>query len=298
MEKHTFSLIVATYGREKELDRLLDSLAHQSYDMSLVEIYIVDQNDNIDLVPILQKYRNQLNIQHIKSTRKGTSYNRNIGIEMAKGHFLAFPDDDSTYYPDTLEKVNDYFLHHSQIDCCLGRIYDRVEKKNILRNWSEQDIKINMWNFFKNYSEIVMFVRSGNVNHDLFSNYFGPGEYFGSCEGIDYLVAHFLKRKRKVMYTPEVEVWHPVQQLTSFDAEKVTSYGLGFGAFCCKNCSLPILILYVETIVYHSIKWIIALLTFNTREAQIRKSFITARIKGWIQWRNSSRGVGGPINGI
>ena len=38
----TFSLIVATCGRDKEVDRLLHSFIRQEYDLQLVDIYIID----------------------------------------------------------------------------------------------------------------------------------------------------------------------------------------------------------------------------------------------------------------
>ena len=71
---------MATYGREKEVESFLNSLKKSNYDLSLVEVIIVDQNDKIDLNHIIERH-NDLNIKHIKSTVKGLAKNRNIGLE-------------------------------------------------------------------------------------------------------------------------------------------------------------------------------------------------------------------------
>ena len=55
---------MATYGREKEVESFLKSLKKSNYDLSLVEVIIVDQNDKIDLNPIVERH-NDLNIKHL-----------------------------------------------------------------------------------------------------------------------------------------------------------------------------------------------------------------------------------------
>ena len=62
-----FSLIMATYGREKEVDSFLKTIRKSNYNLELVEIIIVDQNDKISLDEIVSKY-NDLNIKHPLST--------------------------------------------------------------------------------------------------------------------------------------------------------------------------------------------------------------------------------------
>ena len=122
-EMKRFSLIMATYGREKEVESFLKSLKKSNYDLSLVEVIIVDQNDKIDLNPIVERH-NDLNIKHIKSTVKGLAKNRNIGLEQSYGGIVAFPDDDCEYLPDTLNIISDIFEANSEIDVVMGRIVE------------------------------------------------------------------------------------------------------------------------------------------------------------------------------
>lgn len=277
--QRTFSLIVATCGRVKEVDRLLESFTHLDYDLNLVEIYIIDQNDTINLKPIIRKYVPALQIHHIHSPRKGLSYNRNIGLREAKGDIIAFPDDDCTYYPDTLNKVNDAFNEYADASLLLGQIIDRKTGEKIIRKWSDQPFSLNFYNFYTSFSSITMFVKNEGKKQ-YFDERLGSGEYLGSCEDADYIV-QFLNKKSKIIYTPDIQVWHPIQTLVNFSKGKMTSYGLGFGAFARKNVNLAIVILFIEIIGYHSMLYIIAKIKRNKENEAAQKISIISRLQGW-----------------
>ena len=74
-----FSLVLATYGRLDELELFLNSLLEQSIGLDAFELIVVDQNDVIDLGPLLQKFSAFFPLVHIRSAIKGLSLNRKIG---------------------------------------------------------------------------------------------------------------------------------------------------------------------------------------------------------------------------
>lgn len=275
----TFSLIVATCGRDKEVDRLLHSFIRQEYDLQLVDIYIIDQNNKINLRPIIEKYTSILNIHHIHSLRRGLSFNRNIGLKEAHGDIIAFPDDDCTYYPDTLKKVNDAFDKLKDAKLILGQIIDRHSGKKIIRQWSDHQFTLNYYNFYTNFSSITLFVKNEGKKQ-LFDEKLGSGEYLGACEDADYLLRE-LNQHNNIVYVPEIQVWHPVQKNSNFSKDKVASYGRGFGAFVRKNLSLPIAILFVEVIVCHLLRYLRAMIMFNQKEMEAEKISIISRFEGW-----------------
>ena len=281
---NTFSLIIATYGRRKELEILLESIAKQNYDLNLIEVFIIDQNTEISLQNIIEKYAKVLNIKYIKSERKGTSFNRNIGIQYATGDILAFPDDDCSYYPDTLKNVNIEVNKDNTVSCFLGRIFDYSTGKNIVRNWKKYSFRVNWWNFYQNYSEIVTFVKRKDSYGFYFCEQLGPGTDFGSCEGVDYL-SNFLKNNLKIKYSPSIAVWHPQEKIEEFSQDKNYQYGKGFGAFCKKNLNPAVLLLFVEVLIYHVLWIICAIFTGNDRRLKIRKQCVQSRIEGWQDWK-------------
>ncbi len=286
----TFNLIVATYGRYKEVDRLLDSFTRLEYNLDLVEIYIVDQNDKIDLCPIIKKYNLILHIHHICSSRKGLSFNRNIGLKKAHGNIIAFPDDDCIYYPDTLKKVNDAFDEFPNASILLGQIIDRKTGEKIIRKWSDKTFMINFYNFYANFSSITLFVKNEG-GKQFFDEQLGSGEYLGSCEDADFIV-HALNQKHRICYVPEIQVWHPAQKNSEFSEGKIVSYGRGFGAFARKNLNLPISILFLEVMIYHMIRYVLSMVQGRENEKIAEKLSIVSRLNGWKIYKKSDSNEG------
>lgn len=282
MSSKAFSLIVATFGRLQEVDKFLQSIVNQEYDLSKVEVWIVDQNsaNGIELAPIISKYQDSFEILHIKSDQRGLSLNRNIALRSATGKFVAFPDDDCLYYSNTLSQVEKAFNTFSAADIILGRILDRSTNKNIIRDWKNYSFPITKKNFFLNYSSITMFSRKTNI---LFDETLGLGTYYGSCEDTDFIV-QALQRGEKIQYTPDIEVWHP-DSPPIIDFQKVYSYGLGFGALCRKYTEPFAISLFFQSIGYHFVTMMLSIIVLNLKQAKRRYLSIKSRVHGFISYR-------------
>jgi glycosyltransferase involved in cell wall biosynthesis len=268
---------MATYGRKEEVGDFLESIINQRYNLDEVEIIIVDQNDVITLDEVCSKYIGLLNIKLIRSDKKGLSLNRNIGLHIAIGKYIAFPDDDCTYYPETLLNVENYFETNWNVDVVLGRIYDRKLNKDIIRNWKSREYKVNISNFYFSYSSITIFTKKNNI---LFDEKLGVGTFFGSYEDADYIL-QLIENNKKIIYTPDVEVWHPDLTANPMSDEKVYSYGLGFGALVKKHLSLPILYLFIQAIGFHLIKMIFGIFTMDKTTIIKRFLSIKSRLQGF-----------------
>ncbi|EKO3496535.1 glycosyltransferase family 2 protein [Vibrio fluvialis] len=223
-----FSLIVATYGRDIELKYLFESLANSIY--KLFEVIIIDQNDDDFISDIVKDFNDVIDIKHIRSNRKGLSLNRNIGLKHATGDIVCFPDDDCTYYPDSLLKVNEFFNNFG-FDFVLGRIYDRDLACPVIKEWPEKDKRIDRFNAYLYSSSITIFCRSNEVRFD---ENLGAGTEYGSCEDPDYII-NLLDSGFSGMYKFGIEVNHPIPTLESFNIGKRLSYAKGFGYFLSKH---------------------------------------------------------------
>jgi glycosyltransferase involved in cell wall biosynthesis len=268
---------MATYGREDEVGFFLNSILKQNYDISKVEILIIDQNDKIILDDIIKKYNQRLNIIHIKSDKKGLSLNRNIGLKIAKGKYIAFPDDDCIYYENTLSSCEKEFQKNKDIDVLLGKIYDKKAQKNIIRNWKNYIYEVNIHNFFLSYSSITIFIKKNNI---LFDENLGVGTFFGSYEDGDYIL-QLLENNKKLIYTPNISVWHPDLSANIMNNSKIYSYGLGFGGMVKKHLSLPIGLLFIKAIGFHFIKLLQSIFIFDFINMRKRYISIISRIKGF-----------------
>lgn len=272
---------MATYGREKEVEEFFSKLKINDYPKEKIEVIVVDQNDVIDLEPIIQKHKNYFEIIYIKSDVKGLAKNRNIGLAKATGDIIAFPDDDCEYINDTLVKVNNYL---STLDCSIlmGRIIER-DGKDSLRTWKKKNFKINKGNFYTSCSSVTMFFKKESC-HLLFNERLGAGTKFGSCEDSDILYKN-LKNNKIVLYKEDVKIYHPhYDSNKNMSREKIYNYGLGFGAFVKSNLDLNIIILFIKAQGYHIAKTLFYLLTLKFDKCKNSYTSFISRINGLINY--------------
>lgn len=283
-EKPLFSLIVATLGRSTELDSFLGSVAEQTFDLSRVQVIVVNQNTDLNLEPIIQRHQERLHIQHIRSNKRGLSHNRNLGLEAAEGQIVAFPDDDCLYYPDTLDKVWASFQRNPASNLVLGRIVDRKTGKSIIRDWPTQPKVVSRMNFLTHNSSITIFAKRSL----RFDERLGVGAYFGSCEDADFVYS-ILLRDGIATYDPSVEVWHEEQNMHLLSKTKVKQYGLGFGAMARKHWSPVMAYWFLGVLAYHSLGLCKALLRTDKVEIHKRWLSITSRIQGFLQFPDAPK---------
>ena len=89
------SIIICTYNRLDFLKKCIDSILKQISTNNGIEIVVIDNNCNDGT----KEYINSLNstyINYFLENKQGLSHARNKGIEVSKGDFLAFVDDDAT----------------------------------------------------------------------------------------------------------------------------------------------------------------------------------------------------------
>lgn len=267
------SLILATLGRKNEIIQLFNSLlvTVNYVENSKVQIIVVDQNPvEFGLKEIVLNYSTSLDIKYIHSSVKGLSHNRNIGLKYVTGDYICFPDDDCTYYESTLLAVLEAFKNDAKADVVLGRIYDRQLCRDIIKKWPLNVCQINKLNVYFLASSITMFIKFESGMR--FDESLGVGAIYGSCEDPDFLY-RLLHQGKKIIYTPTIEVWHPVPDATIISLEKVNSYASGFGAFIRKDFDLVKLYLLLGCLGKKSYQLIFA-------KNKFKKGYFNAFFKG------------------
>lgn len=116
------SVIVRTYNRPHLLRNCLESLLVQTY--KNFEVVLVNDGGD-ETGGLIREFEGQLNINYVKHpTQKGRSASVNTGIKNSQGQYLAFLDDDDTYYPNHLMILVRYITDH---DCKVA--YTNVTSK-------------------------------------------------------------------------------------------------------------------------------------------------------------------------
>ena len=227
------SLIMPTINRYDEIYLLMDSLKRQTY--KKFELIVIDQNNNDKVWDIVKNYTEDIDIKYVKSDKPGLSLNRNIGIDMAKGQIIGFPDDDCIYEDDTLEKVTTFFNKNQDYRLYSCKTMD-TNKIDYFKKMYDGTCEITSTNIMDTLTSITFFINFKNDKYTRFDEKLGVGGEFGSGEEIDY-VLDLINKGYKGRYFGENIIYHPAKK-HSKSKEKYQrdfNYGRGFGALCKKE---------------------------------------------------------------
>lgn len=99
----TISIIIAIFNRKDELFELLNSLSRQT-DKDF-EVIVVDDGSLIKLLPTVELFEEQLDIQFFRKDNSGPGLSRNYGAKRAKNDWLVFVDSDVIVETDYIENI-------------------------------------------------------------------------------------------------------------------------------------------------------------------------------------------------
>lgn len=96
------SVIVPVYNVEPYLPQCLDSIVKQTY--RDLEIILIDDGSTDGCPQICEEYAGRdKRIRTVHTENRGLASARNLGLELAKGSFLAWVDGDDWIEPDTIQ---------------------------------------------------------------------------------------------------------------------------------------------------------------------------------------------------
>lgn len=140
------SVIIPTYKPGEYIAECLESLGHQTLAADEFEIIIVLNGCNepwrTEINALIERYLKGNNVKFIQTDRGGVSNARNMAIDVAKGEYITFIDDDDYVSPAYLEEL----LNHSSRDCvaltdCIyfdderrKEMKDNAHHRNFIRN--------------------------------------------------------------------------------------------------------------------------------------------------------------------
>lgn len=239
------SLVTATYGRVKEVDRLLDSLSKQT--CKNFELILVDQNEHNLLKGIVEKYEHVFPIKYIRSAKKGLSYNRNIGLKECRGDIVGFPDDDCIYDNSVVQTVYNFFMSNMGTKIVATKVNDIDSGLSFINTDNYYFSRKNVLKYCISYN---VFIRLKNII--LFDEKMGVGAYWGSGEETDYLW-ELMSLTENGAFISNVAISHP-KNSSSKNIRRAYSYGLGFGALFKKEILYRKHLGYNSLFVYHLIR--------------------------------------------
>ena len=281
------SLIVATLG-EHDLSPLLDSLEIQSCDK--YECIVIDQSDEKKAASVVSRYRN---IKYLHSTRRGNSFNRNIGIAHAQMPIVGFPDDDCFYSPDVIEKVLEALHHRLDLAGISGSWMNSLAG-NVVMGGSKNKYA-NNFNSWTTITNLTIFLRTDMVkNVHGYDENFGLGSgFFEGGEETDFIIK-ILQDGGTILFNPDIKIWHRQDNYLVSNLKKQLGYEESWGAlfrkwsFSGKNRTTIFL-----TFLFMLFRSLMGALfwafrgNFNYSQSYLMKN--KARVTGWIKYGSLQR---------
>ena len=107
------SVILPTYNRANLLPYAIQSILNQTYQN--FELIIINDASSDNTSTILNQYKDKRIHIITNNINQGIVHNRNLGLSLAKGKYIAWMDDDDISKPNRLEKQVKYMEKHPNI---------------------------------------------------------------------------------------------------------------------------------------------------------------------------------------
>jgi glycosyltransferase involved in cell wall biosynthesis len=225
------SLVIPTLGRVEQLAACLETLALSRFQD--FEVLVVDQNPDDGLLPTIRQFQSRLNLTHLRQQEPNASSARNLGARVARGTWIAFPDDDCKFLPSTLPSLRRRIARDDADLLVLRSVQDQGEPSGVRGHHVEVPIRnATLRSTIAEYA--IVLPRKLFLSVDGFDPAFGPGGLFPADEGIDLIRRLWLRSPQtlRMTYCPHIQIVHP-QNLPYLDRaslNKAFRYAQGRGA--------------------------------------------------------------------
>ena len=120
MDNPLVSVFIPVYNSENYISDTLESILNQTYEN--LEILIVDDGSTDRSVEKIRQYRD-VRIRLLQNgENRGIPFTRNVGLQEARGKYVAIMDSDDIAYPERIERQVAYLETHEEIDA-VGSFY-------------------------------------------------------------------------------------------------------------------------------------------------------------------------------
>jgi hypothetical protein len=227
-----FSLIMCTLGDRRELDRFLASLERSTCTDYELIVVVQGSEDVIDAVGCKVKAWPGLADVIVKTSRKGLSRARNVGLAAARGRLVTFPDDDCWYPADFLARAAAEFDADQDLMFLSGKTVDAEGAPSSTTYAADRGPMRKTMVFRQAISTAIVMRRAGPCLALRFDEALGigSGTPFGAGEETDFLLRG-MELGGRGLFDPSLHVGHDQHQGTATQAyyQRRRAYALGYG---------------------------------------------------------------------
>ena len=140
MTNPAISIISPVYNAQEGIKQCIDSLLNQSF--TDFEIILINDGSTDNSLEVIKEYADANDfIRVIDKENEGVAKTRNKGIQLAKGKYVVFIDNDDFVDSDYLERFYNE-IDQEQLDIVLGG-YKRVNQE--MKTLFKQDLTQSEW---------------------------------------------------------------------------------------------------------------------------------------------------------
>lgn len=201
-----FSIIVPTRDRPGALLDCLKAMEQLDFSRGAFEIIFVDDGSLSLLSPIVESFRDSLQLRFFRQANAGPAAARNFGARQALGNYFVFTDDDCWPASDWLKSLS-VRINLSPGSAIGGRRSNALDN-NIFSEASETISEVACA-YFNASSDQAGFISTSNLSipADRFWEIGGFDESFRTAEDRDF-GQRWKEYGYPIIYAPEVVVYH------------------------------------------------------------------------------------------
>lgn len=238
MHEPPITVVVSTRNREMEIGETIETILRNDYPD--FEVRVIDQSDGNGTEASLRRFLSDPRFCYVKTTARGVSVGRNLGIEGAKNEIIAMTDDDCRTPPDWLRELASSFGVDRRIGVIFGNVhpgphdsrggfvpsYTRkdaflarsiLDKRRVEGISACMGLKKSVWRALHGFDELL-----------------GSGAPFRSAEETDFTIRALLAGYY-VFETPAFSVCHLGFRTWEQGRHLIEGYLYGIGAALVKN---------------------------------------------------------------
>jgi glycosyltransferase involved in cell wall biosynthesis len=158
----TVSVVLATYNRSNLLPKAIESVLQQTFPD--FELIIVDDGSTDNTAEIVSRYPDpRINYQPVKHGERSRA--RNIGIQLSRGHYIAFLDSDDWYLPDKLKDQVQILQSHPECGMTLGDWQivngsgEVIQEMRPWENYRDASLTVEDWLFHTSATPITVLIK-------------------------------------------------------------------------------------------------------------------------------------------
>lgn len=110
------SVVTTTYNSEEYVERALESVRSQTFNLNRVEHLVVDDGSDDHTVDVVRSFSDGDYIRVIETEHSGASATLNAGIDAAKGKYVIVLDSDDEFKPTILEQMYNVLEKEPSVD--------------------------------------------------------------------------------------------------------------------------------------------------------------------------------------